>query len=332
MRWRHLIPSAISLLIWFGISCFVRAQSAPKLGLPIDCSLGQDCFILQYFDRDPGPASIDFGCGRMTSDGHSGTDFAISDERAMAAGVPVLSAAAGKVLRVRDGVPDRRVGDPADLADTTGRECGNGAIVDIGDGWTTQYCHLRHGSVTVQPGEEVEQGQVLGLVGESGSASFPHVHMTVSYREEAIDPFVGRDRGEGCQVQPQPLWDTSIPYTPTGLIRAGFSAAPPELDQLWAGKFSETRLPADSPALIFWVHAYGVLQGNRESIQLIDPSGTVVAEGNRDVERSQRIWVSFVGKQGNPEGVSQGDWHGRYRLSRGGEILVDTETLVTVTD
>ena len=332
MRRRHLIPLAVSLSIWLGISCFVRAQSAPKLGLPIDCSLGQDCFILQYFDRDPGPASIDFGCGRMTSDGHSGTDFAIPDERTMAAGVPVLSAAAGQVLRIRDGVPDRRVEDPADLGETSGQECGNGAIVDIGGGWTTQYCHLRQGSVAVQPGEEVEQGQVLGLVGESGLASFPHVHMTVSYRGSAIDPFVGRGPGEGCQVQLQPLWETSIPYTPTGLIRVGFSTAPPELDQLWAGEFRETRLPADSPALIFWVHAYGVLQGDRESIQLIDPSGTVVAEGNRDVELSQRIWASFVGKRGNPEGFSQGDWHGRYQLSRGGEILVDTETLVTVTD
>ena len=332
MRWRHWLPAVLSLLAWAGISFFVQAESTPKLGMPIDCSLGSDCFILQYFDLDPSPQSIDFGCGRMTSDGHSGTDFAIADEKAMAAGVPVLSVAAGTVLRIRDGVSDLRVTDGNAVSELEGNECGNGAIVDHGGGWSTQYCHLRRGSVAVEPGQEISQGDVLGLVGESGLASFPHVHMTVRYQEIAIDPFVGRGVGEGCQVEPQPLWETPIPYKPTGLIRAGFSDRPPELEQLWAGEFDRTRLPNNGPALIFWVHAYGVLEGDRESIQLIDPSGTVVAENEQNLSKSQRVWLSFVGKRANNDGLSQGNWHGRYQLSREGEILVSNDTVVTLTD
>jgi D-3-phosphoglycerate dehydrogenase len=46
-----------------------------------------------------------------------------------------------------------------------GRECGNGVVIAHEDGWETQYCHMRRGSVAVQPGERVARGQTLGLVG-----------------------------------------------------------------------------------------------------------------------------------------------------------------------
>jgi murein DD-endopeptidase len=85
------------------------SASAPRLGLPIDCELDRDCYILHYVDRDPDPnQEIDYNCGRQTYDGHKGTDFGIPDEQAMAQGVAVLASADGTVLRVRDGQPDRR--------------------------------------------------------------------------------------------------------------------------------------------------------------------------------------------------------------------------------
>ena len=33
---------------------------------------------------------------------------------------------------------------------TAGRNCGNGVTLDHGDGWQTQYCHMRRGSVAVK--------------------------------------------------------------------------------------------------------------------------------------------------------------------------------------
>lgn len=60
--------------------------NSPRFGLPIDCSLGEDCFVMLYPDRDPGPEAVDFGCGRQTYDTHKGTDFAIRSEQQMAAG------------------------------------------------------------------------------------------------------------------------------------------------------------------------------------------------------------------------------------------------------
>ncbi|MEO0802511.1 MAG: M23 family metallopeptidase [Cyanobacteria bacterium J06642_2] len=333
MRWKKLLLPLLSFFSAIAISFSANAQTAPKLGLPISCTLGEDCFILQYFDRDPGPGATDFSCGRMTSDGHDGTDFAISDEQTMASGIPVLAAEKGTVLRIRDGIPDLRLEGDSDLSALEGSECGNGAIVDHGGGWETQYCHLRQGSVTVAPGDQISQGDVLGFVGESGLASFPHVHFTVRHQNEEVDPFVGLVPPANCQDQPrQPLWKTEVTYSPTGLIRAGFSDRPPEIAELWAGQFDGSRLPKDSSAIVFWTHIYGVLEGDIEQIQLLDPSGTVVAENQQSLSKSQRIWTSFIGKRANSNNdFAAGTWHGRYVLERDGEILIQSETAIELT-
>ena len=65
----------------------------PILSLPVDCTLGDDCFILQYADADPGRGAADYTCGPMSYDGHKGTDFAVPSFAAMAEGVDVIAAA-----------------------------------------------------------------------------------------------------------------------------------------------------------------------------------------------------------------------------------------------
>lgn len=309
------------------LGCGQVAPAAPslQLGLPIACPTNQNCFILQYPDRDPGPGSQDFGCGRMTSNGHQGTDFAIPDEQVMAQGVQVTAAAAGNVLRIRDGVPDRRLRGDQPAAEIQGVECGNGVVVDHGQGWQTQYCHLRRGSVAVQPGDLITEGQSLGLVGVSGQASFPHVHLTVWHQGQVVDPFVGLDAKPGCQGPQHPLWKSPLPYTPTGLIRAGFAPTLPDLEALWSGEFKQTMLPATTPAVVFWVQTYGVLEGDREQIQLFDPKGEVAAELDRSLSKSQRVWVSAIGKRGTQTPLIPGRWHGKYQLTRDGTVLVDVE-------
>jgi len=307
------------------VGCGQASQTIPslKLGLPIDCTLGQDCFVLLYPDRDPGPEAIDFGCGRMTYDGHTGTDFAIPDETAMARGVAVQAAAAGTVLRTRNNIPDRRIQDANQTAEVEGTECGNGVVIDHGQNWQTQYCHLRQGSVTVQPGDGVSEGSSLGLIGASGAASFPHVHLSVRYQDQVIDPFVGPEAQAGCQTSKSPLWKSDLPYQPTGLIRAGFSTQIPELDQLWNGEFADKTLPVNSPAVVFWVHTYGMLKGDQERLQLQDPQGKVVANLNRPVTDSQRTWSGAIGKKGTQQPLRSGRWSGRYQLIRGEQTLID---------
>jgi murein DD-endopeptidase MepM/ murein hydrolase activator NlpD len=56
------------------------------------------------------------------------------------------------------------------------------------------YAHLVPNSVTVQVGDSVETGQLLGKLGNSGSTSAPHLHFQVMDAPSPLDahglPFV----------------------------------------------------------------------------------------------------------------------------------------------
>ena len=115
----------------------------------------------------------DYNCGKASYDGHKGGDFAIRDMGVMRDGIPVLAAAKGTVAELRDGMADvdfNLIGGPSAVK---GKECGNGVTLRHRDGWSTQYCHLRRGSVSVKNGQNVEAGARLGMVGHSGRAMFP---------------------------------------------------------------------------------------------------------------------------------------------------------------
>lgn len=305
-----------------------------KFDLPIKCNLDKDCFVLLYSDRFPGPEAVDFGCGRMTYDGHTGTDFAIPNEGVMRQGIPVLAAAAGKVLRVRDGVIDRKATNIKN-PDIAGKECGNGALIDHGQGWQTQYCHLRQGSVVVKPGAQVKAGTVLGFVGQSGAASFPHVHFEARYQGKPVDPFLGPeaqiDRKPGCKVTAQSMWKPKIGYLPTGEIDAGFADRIPKPEEAEQGKFSDRNLPVNAAAIVFWTRTYGVLQGDVERIRLIAPNGSVVANSEKTLEKPSRIWFSFTGKRNKRnQSAIAGTWRGEYQLLRANKVLVDIKRQVRV--
>jgi Peptidase family M23 len=95
-------------------------------------------------------------------------------------GADVLSVAAGEVVRVKDGIPDNTpVGSlPPDLTFETAP--GNHVVVDIGGGRFASYAHLQPGSLTVEVGDHVKRGQVLGLLGNSGNSDAPHLHFQVA--------------------------------------------------------------------------------------------------------------------------------------------------------
>lgn len=311
-------------------STSVTAQTdntVPSLALPVDCNLGTDCFILQYVDSDPSSQAVDFNCGRQTYDGHKGTDFGVSDLQKMNAGIPVLAAEQGTVLRIRDGVVDRLVNSSVEKANLEGQECGNGVVIDHSNGWETQYCHLQQGSVAVKPGDTVETGTVLGKIGASGLAAFPHVHFSVRHQGKIVDPFVGAAISEsGCEVERDFMWEQPLNYVPTGLIRAGFASQPPTQSELWQGKYQEDRLASTSPALIFWVHAYGVLQGDIETWRLIAPNGEIAIEQDNNLDKPYRSWVSYIGKRQ----FASGTWQGEYQLIRNKQPLITVSRQVSI--
>ena len=306
--------------------------ASQKFALPIKCTLGNDCYIMHYVDLDPGNDEVDFGCGRQTYNKHDGTDFGISDLEAMKRGVDVLAAAGGIVLRTRDGIADRLIVDQTQRTEVDNHECGNGVVIDHGNGWQTQYCHLQNGTVAVKKGSKVEKGAVLGMVGSSGLASFPHVHFTVRYQGKIVDPFVGITSVSGCKAARHPIWEKSPDYLPTGLIRAGFAPKPPGQIELWQGKFIATKSKlSDLPVLVFWVHLFGVLQGDKEYFTLMAPDKRVIIDTEKTLTKNSRSWVSYTGKRNSPDNpLSKGIWRGIYQLKRGDRVLINLDRVFIV--
>lgn len=66
---------------------------------------------------------------------------------------------------------------------------GDYVVIDHGGGISTLYAHMQAGSPRFSEGAEVEQGDVLGVVGSTGWATGPHLHFEVRVNGTAVDPF-----------------------------------------------------------------------------------------------------------------------------------------------
>ncbi len=311
------ILALLACLVAFGAG---QAAEAPKFALPVDCSPGENCWIVNYFDSDPGPDARDYACGARSYDGHGGTDFGIRDLPAMSQGVRVLAAAPGRVRAVRDGMPDIDVGD-AGRHTVEGRECGNGAVIDHAGGWTTQYCHLRRGSLVVKVGDEIDTGQEVGLVGLSGLTEFPHVEFAVRFNGKKVDPFVGLDRPQTCGPGRATLWKRQVrealEYQPLVIFNSGFSDATPKSEEVRRGQHHDPVLAVDSPALVFWVELFGVRAGDRVRLRIQAPNGEDLVENWHTLEKTQAHRFQFVGKRRRNQSWSPGRYRGEVLVVRG---------------
>ena len=95
---------------------------------------------------------------------HNGVDFANS------VGTPVKSAMSGKVAMVG-----------------YNPNYGKYIILTHAEGFQTFYGHLE--TIQVRKGASVKQGQLIGKMGNSGYSTGIHLHFSIFYRGEPVDPF-----------------------------------------------------------------------------------------------------------------------------------------------
>lgn len=315
----------------------VALAEPPRLGPPVRCDLGQTCFIQSYVDTDPGPGVVDFACGSASYAGHDGTDFRLLSAERMGGNVEVIAAAKGTVKGARDGMPDR-VAKPADRALIAGRECGNGVVLDHGQGWQTQYCHMKSGSVRVKPGDQVEQGAVLGAVGLSGLTEFAHVHMTVRHNGKVIDPFSGGQADAACRRNADTaggLWDEaflgSYAYRAGEIIAAGFAGQ--VLDHA-ASEIDDRAGPLEpgSGQLVFYARFINLKAGDVVRLAVRGPGGFDVSNAAKPLDRNKATYLAFAGKRRRPDMARwpAGTYEGRVEVVREGTVVLDRAETFTV--
>ncbi len=303
--------AALSLAGAVAMAQTTPAKAAPlRLMMPAACTPGQNCWIVNHVDMNPASGvAEDFTCGSKTYDGHEGTDFGLLDTATMKTGVSVLAAAPGKVMRVRNNMPD---GNPTSeqieklLAANQG--CGNGVLIDHGKGWQSIYCHLKAGSVLVKPDMQVTTGQKLADIGQSGAAEFPHLHFGLFYEDkpgviETVDPFSGTYAAQGCGNAKGAMWDVgmNIDYDPMAIFTSGFATGVPDFNKLRDNATSPTTLTPAIDALTYWVGLYGMHEGDQITLSITAPDGSVFATQTLTQEKDRARQFYYVGRKiGDP--------------------------------
>ncbi len=89
-------------------------------------------------------------------------------------GKEIISPCDAKVVTILTGVQDNIPGEmnPTQLT-------GNTIVLKTINNEYILFAHLKEGSVVVSEGQEIKQGELLGLCGNSGNSSEPHLHLSL---------------------------------------------------------------------------------------------------------------------------------------------------------
>ena len=103
--------------------------------------------------------------------------FFNNEERAPHSGLDIPAPIGQKVVAPADGIVVQ-----------TGDYFFNGktVLIDHGQGLISMFCHLS--KIEVSKGQHITQGELLGLVGNTGRVTGPHLHWVMSLNDARVDP------------------------------------------------------------------------------------------------------------------------------------------------
>ena len=122
---------------------------------------------------------------------------------------------------VTDGHPDLPIGSVDSQHPT-----GNQVVIDIGGGRYLLMGHLRQGSITVDVGERLTEGQPIARVGKSGDSSHPHIHIQAQTLPTGIADITTVDGAKMLKT----LHTYPLLFRGASLIRDGVVTRPTAVD------------------------------------------------------------------------------------------------------
>lgn len=128
------------------------SQTWPNFVWPIKGRISSPFGLKRFFNDQP-------------RDPHSGLDIAAAE------GKPVAAPADGVVAQTGDYFFN-----------------GKTVMIDHGQGIISMLCHLS--KINVNKGQIIKQGDLIGLVGQTGRATGPHLHYGVSINNARVDPLL----------------------------------------------------------------------------------------------------------------------------------------------
>ncbi len=208
-------------------------------------------------------------------------------------GVDIGTPGGDPVLAVRDGRVAFAGGDPC---------CSYGlfVIVEHDEGWSSLYAHFSQ--IDVKQGDEIKQGQVIGLAGATGTATGTHVHLELRHNGGLVNPLEYLEPHRDWQVTAELLAErNSTPDTATAAPEqepagAGVAGGEPRSTEA-APQDEDNSLNASGATMLGaqW------LSRQEQSAYIIDVASCVAARSGPN------WWVTCDGRlQGCPSGPACG--------------------------
>ena len=116
---------------------------------------------------------------QLNPDGKTYQGDSEDNKNYLAYGKEVYAVTDGVVTSTKDGIPQNFPNKPPVVPITLETVGGNNVIMEIGAGLYAFYAHLQPGTLRVKVGDKVRRGEVLGLLGNSGNSSEPHLHFHI---------------------------------------------------------------------------------------------------------------------------------------------------------
>lgn len=322
----------------FAINTPSHAQSGAyiELNRPVDCTVGETCYIENYVDLDPSRRWKNYRCSGRTFDGNRSTDFRLNTTKKMDENIIVRAAAAGRIKAFRNSDEDGLYANGSKEA-VRNRECGNTVIIEHENGWETQYCHLKQNSARAIRGLNVKPGDKIGLVGMSGKAEGPKLGFIVRHNDQTMDPFIGVSAMQGCSgsAEATPLWAVgAIPhvlYYASDSINDGFTIEPPDLQTITEKGYNPEADYSKASTLYYSVQIFGIKTDDVQEISLTGPDGSILSKQATLYEDKSRSQFLHYITQAKPEtGWQSGQYKGSYKLIRYGKVVIEESETIEI--